>query len=210
MFRGRMPSSVPFVLETRAIPGHAGVSLEALRGGAPVSRQAFYEALRDEAPLRAKLSEVLLGLGMSALAWETAPLSRSNAARAMVQLVLPHPALARTEADPSSFADHLASGAGTEGVRWFENFGRDARLVVPCEPRRGARFAHLASFLAHASHAQTDALWQLVGHLACEHLARTDAPVWVSTAGMAVPWLHVRLDLRPKYYRTESLRSPGA
>lgn len=205
-----MPASVPFALEPRALPGHPGFSLEARRGAEPLSRQAFYEALRDEASLRAKLSEALLGLGMSALAWETAPLSRINAARAMVQLALPHPALARTEADPSSFADHLASGAGTEGVRWFENFGKDARLVVPCEPRRGARFAHLASFLEHASAAQRDALWQLVGRLACEHLARTDAPVWVSTAGMAVPWLHVRLDLRPKYYRTEALRSPSA
>jgi hypothetical protein len=26
------------------------------------------------------------------------------------------------------------------------------------------------------------------------------APVWVSTAGMGVSWLHVRLDNRPKYY----------
>jgi hypothetical protein len=205
-----MPPSAPVVLESRSIPGHQGVSLEALRGAAPVSRQAFFEALRDEAPLRRTLGDMILGLGMTATAWETAPLSRANAARAMVQLVLPHPALARTEANPSSFADHLASGAGTEGVRWFENFGKDARLVVPCEPRRGARFAHLVSFLEQASASQKDALWQLVGHLACEHLARTDAPVWVSTAGMAVPWLHVRLDLRPKYYRTAALRSPTA
>ena len=205
-----MPPSAPFVLETRAIPGHAGVSLEALRAGAPLSRQAFFEALRDETALRTTLTDVLVGLGMSAVAWECAPLSRANGARAMTQLVLPHPALARTEADPSPFADHLAGGSGTEGVRWFENFGKDARLVVPCEPRRGARFAHLVSFLEHASASQRDALWQLVGRLACEHLARTDAPVWVSTAGMAVPWLHVRLDLRPKYYRSDALRSATA
>ena len=25
-------------------------------------------------------------------------------------------------------------------------------------------------------------------------------PIWLSTAGMGVPWLHVRLDSRPKYY----------
>ena len=26
-------------------------------------------------------------------------------------------------------------------------------------------------------------------------------PVWLSTAGLGVGWLHVRLDDRPKYYR---------
>ncbi len=28
----------------------------------------------------------------------------------------------------------------------------------------------------------------------------SDKPVWLSTAGGGVPWLHVRLDNRPKYY----------
>lgn len=199
-----------FVLEPRPLPGHTGLSLEASRGGVPLTRRGFFEALRDEPALRERLGAALLDLGMPAVAWETAPLSSETASRPMVQLVLPHPALARTEPDPSPFAEHLAPGAGTEGVRWFENFGKDARLVVPCEPRRGARFAHLVAFLQHASAAQKDALWQLVGHLACEHLARTEAPLWVSTAGMAVPWLHVRLDLRPKYYRSEALRSSSA
>jgi hypothetical protein len=25
-------------------------------------------------------------------------------------------------------------------------------------------------------------------------------PIWLSTAGMGVAWLHIRLDERPKYY----------
>ena len=27
-----------------------------------------------------------------------------------------------------------------------------------------------------------------------------DRPVWLSTAGMGIAWLHIRLDDRPKYY----------
>ncbi len=27
-----------------------------------------------------------------------------------------------------------------------------------------------------------------------------EAPMWLSTAGAGVPWLHVRLEDRPKYY----------
>jgi uncharacterized protein DUF6940 len=30
---------------------------------------------------------------------------------------------------------------------------------------------------------------------------------WVSTAGMGVPWLHVRLDTRPTYYRHAAYRA---
>jgi hypothetical protein len=30
--------------------------------------------------------------------------------------------------------------------------------------------------------------------------------IWVSTAGLGVIWLHMRLDSRPKYYRTNSYK----
>lgn len=33
-------------------------------------------------------------------------------------------------------------------------------------------------------------------------------PVWLSTAGMGVSWLHVRLDARPKYYGFAAYREP--
>ena len=33
-------------------------------------------------------------------------------------------------------------------------------------------------------------------------------PVWLSTAGAGVPWLHVRLDDRPKYYGFGPYRQP--
>ena len=34
-----------------------------------------------------------------------------------------------------------------------------------------------------------------------DQIEKTESPVWVSTAGMGVSWLHVRFDSRPKYYR---------
>jgi len=199
-----------FSLVSRELSGHPGFSLEALHGSERLGRLAFYEALRDEAELRTALTAAMLAANIPALAWETAPLSRAGSHRPMEQLLLPHPALARAEADPQPFAEHIAGGAGTAGVGGFGTFGADARLLVPCAPKPGVRFAHLVTFLASAHPSQRDALWQLVGRLACEHVARSEAPLWVSTAGMAVSWVHVRLDLRPKYYRTDALRSPDA
>lgn len=31
-------------------------------------------------------------------------------------------------------------------------------------------------------------------------------PVWLNTAGGGVPWLHIRLDDQPKYYRYQAYR----
>jgi hypothetical protein len=35
------------------------------------------------------------------------------------------------------------------------------------------------------------------------------SPLWLSTAGMGVSWLHLRLDSRPKYYRHRSYAIAG-
>lgn len=55
------------------------------------------------------------------------------------------------------------------------------------------------SFLHYGSPTQVDALWRSVGAAMINLLY--DAPTWLSTAGMGVSWLHIRLDERPKYYR---------
>jgi hypothetical protein len=49
-----------------------------------------------------------------------------------------------------------------------------------------------------APESQKHALWALVGKMMEQRMG--SSPVWLSTAGAGVPWLHVRLDERPKYY----------
>jgi len=59
-------------------------------------------------------------------------------------------------------------------------------------------YENIAAFVREAPEAQTHFLWRLVGNLMERRLG--PSPVWLSTAGAGVPWLHVRLDQRPKYY----------
>jgi hypothetical protein len=42
------------------------------------------------------------------------------------------------------------------------------------------------------------ALWQCVAETALARLSA--APLWISTAGGGVAWLHVRVEGAPKYY----------
>ena len=106
------------------------------------------------------------------------------------------PGLARASADPSAFEPHF--GNAEDDIADFANLGGDAHLVVPV-PEAAEGYASLAAFTHHAPLEQQHALWRRVGH--AWSAAIEARPVWLNTAGMGVPWLHVRLDASPKYYR---------
>ena len=129
-------------------------------------------------------------------------------------------------ADASDFAEHLEGAcARNERCAAFPNLGRDSMLVAPCDesgppqpqPRAHgtlyeranpstvveSAYGHVAAFARHAPQAQAAAFWAKVGATYESLVAQKgDRPVWLSTEGSGVPWLHVRLDARPKYYHT--------
>jgi hypothetical protein len=41
-------------------------------------------------------------------------------------------------------------------------------------------------------------LWRATAETLLDRIS--DTPTWLSTAGLGVIWLHLRLDSRPKYY----------
>jgi hypothetical protein len=104
--------------------------------------------------------------------------------------------------DPEAFAAHFPKGV--DGIVTFPNLGADAILVVPCPLAKSSAYGHLAAFVRHAPDAQRHALWQAVAAAMAQRIG--DRPVWLSTAGAGVSWLHVRLDDRPKYYGFEPYR----
>src|SRR5262249_13567392 len=111
-------------------------------------------------------------------------------------VILDSPGLARSP-DKNAFSEHFGSEV-EGGVVEFPNLGKDAIMVVPCPIAVPSAYGHLAAFVRQAPEAQQHALWQLVGSAMQRRLSTK--PVWLSTAGAGVSWLHVRLDDRPKYY----------
>jgi hypothetical protein len=120
---------------------------------------------------------------------------------------LDSPGLAR-KPDREAFAGYFGRAAAEESVVSFPNLGKDAILVVPCPRGPVSAYGHLAAFVRTAPEPQKHALWELVGRVMQQHLGT--APVWLSTAGAGVPWLHVRLDDQPKYYGYAPYRDPSA
>jgi len=144
---------------------------------------------------RSQFNSMLADSPYTAFRWETPPVNLAMLARPFEFVLLDSPDLAR-RADPDAFAEHF-DGAEAAVVA-FPNLGGDAILVVPRPLADPSAYGHLAAFVRNAPESQRQALWQSVGDSMTRRVGTK--PVWLSTAGAGVPWLHVRLDDCPKYY----------
>jgi hypothetical protein len=175
----------------------AGLRVRIDLDGSPVSFAEVLRRWRTDPEFRAFFLTLLGDASFAAFRWETPPLTAATAGRPFEFVLLDSPRLAR-QPDPRPFAAHLRGHAASHGVVAFANLGADAVLVVPCPVGPDSAYGHLAAFVRQAPEAQRHALWELVGEAMERRLG--DRPVWLSTAGAGVAWLHVRLDDRPKYY----------
>lgn len=177
--------------------GGCRVAME--RDGVPVSFGDVMAGWQRDSAFRAFFIEVLAQVPLEAFRWETPPVTRDTPDQPFEFVLLDAPELKRP-ADPADFVEHFRNAASGEVIE-FANLGGDALMVVPTPTEPGAACAHLAAFARGAPADQQHALWQRVGRALERRLG--ERPVWLSTAGAGVPWLHVRLDDRPKYYGYE-------
>jgi hypothetical protein len=152
--------------------------------------------LKSDAAFRSRFNDELASAPYAAFRWETPAATRSTLNRPFEFVLLDSPGLVR-RSEPEAFAEHFTP-APTGGVVTFANLGGDAILVVPTPLGPPPAYGHLAAFVREAPAPQRDALWRAVAEAMASRV--NSRPVWLSTAGAGVAWLHVRLDDRPKYY----------
>ena len=170
-------------------------------------RPAPYEAVlglwQDEEEFVSEFVNLLRRAPFAAYRWETPPVTKHTISQPFEFVIVDSPELC-IPADDSSFHNHL-EGAAVDSAVVFNNLRNDAVLVVPTRASTGQEYAHLAEFLHRATSQQVLAIWQAVGREVASRLS--SRPLWLSTAGGGVPWLHVRLDSYPKYYRHAPYRA---
>jgi hypothetical protein len=159
---------------------------------------------QTDAAFRALFNACLADAPFSAFRWETPAVATSTARQPFEFVLLDDPDLARRP-DADAFAAHFRD---SETVVEFGNLRGDAILIVPCPITGHSAYGHLAAFVREAPESQRDSLWRLVGEAMARRVGAK--PVWLSTAGAGVSWLHVRLDDRPKYYGHEPYRRKPA
>jgi len=171
-----------------------GMRLTFLLDARPATVADVLQAWQQDAAFRELFNFQLAAAPYTAFRWETPATTTATLSRPFECVLLDSPGLAR-RSDPDTFAEHF--GAARNGVATFANLGRDAIMVVP-SPGDASACGHLAAFVRLAPEPQRHALWQAVGGAMTQRVG--SKPVWLSTAGAGVAWLHVRLDDRPKYY----------
>lgn len=169
-----------------------------LRDGVRVSFGSVIDGWQVDQDVRSCMIEDLSTQPFPAYCWETPPLSQSSLEQPFEYVIVAQAGLQRFAADPEPFLGYFKASAAADDILTFPNLGGDATLVVP-RPRVDHRaYAHLGVFMREAPEAQRHSLFRAVGLAMRGRLSSNNT--WLSTAGLGVSWLHVRLDSRPKYY----------
>ena len=174
-----------------------------LENDAQLTYQKVIELWQNNRSFREFFISALADIPMEAYFWETPPISNSTVNRQFEFVAIDSPKLADIKPDPSDFQSYFDSA--TEEVTTFPNLSNDALLVVPCPVAKIPACTHIASFVRNAANFQQHSLWQTLGKAIAQSL--DEEPIWVSTSGLDVSWLHVRLDSRPKHYAYEPYKS---
>ncbi len=178
-----------------SLPDSSGLRLTVSRDAKLATFADIILGLREDASFRAAWNAALAAIHFTAFRWETPPSTTASRDHEFECVILNDPHLDRRP-DSTSFTEYFTSAA--TGIAVFPNLRKDATLIVPCPVASASAYGHLAAFVRHAPAHQQDALWKAVGDTWNQRLS--PVPVWLSTAGAGVPWLHVRFDSVPKYY----------
>lgn len=181
----------------RLLPDEPVVQGELWSGERRLNYLEVIDLWRTQAKFREIFSQRLADTEFGGFFWETPPVTTQTLAQPFEFVLVEGPMLAGLQPDPSPFANQFAQSR--EAVLTFSNLGGDATLVVPRPISSAVFYPHLANFLRGAPAGQIDEFWRAVGEAMKEKLSHK--PLWLSTAGLGVSWLHLRLDSRPKYYR---------
>ncbi len=141
-------------------------------------------------------NSILAKADFEAFFWENPPINSQNLSINYEFVLVESKSLAKVKADKQPFLSYFQKSK--ENVISFENLGKNALLIVPSPIGTTNEFPHIATFVRNAQLGQIRNFWNKVG-LELESRLNKNL-LWLSTSGLGVYWLHIRLDNRPKYY----------
>jgi hypothetical protein len=176
-----------------------------LFGGEPLSWSGVIDRWQNDRSFRQFFIALLVDAPFATYFWETPPVTRSVVSRQFEFVFVNGPQLVGIRSDQYAFANHFAAAKEGMSVIEFSSLGGDATLVVPCPGQPVSAYSQISEFSRNASDDQQHQLWGKVGTVLERQIGVE--PVWLSTSGLGVYWLHVRFDSTPKYYTHEPYRN---
>ncbi len=175
-----------------------------LRDGRPLSWSDVVDLWQNDPSFRCFFVSVLADAPFPAYFWETPPVTSATVNQEFAFVIVDSPQLAGVRTDQQAFANRFASAEPGASVIEFSNLGGDATLVVPCRRGPVSAYSQISAFARLAPDDQQHQLWTLVGATLERQLGAQ--PVWLSTSGLGVYWIHIRFDSAPKYYTHKPYR----
>jgi len=188
----------PWQTQRSEIESGRGETIALIANGQPLAFADVIAGWRNDTGFRDLFIAELAACPYSAFFWELPSLSVATLSNPFECVVVRSEALTDMRADPSDFVEYLMPSGGT--VVSFRNLGGDAVLVVPRQISGLDCYGHIAAFVREAPREQQHALFQILAD-ETENLLEGGSRFWISTSGLGVPWVHVRLDSYPKYYQ---------
>ena len=175
---------------------------ELTENGALLSYSRVLDLLAHSEQFRSYFTQLIAACPSGGFRWETPPVTTSTIARQFQFVIVDTPEFITRRVDEYAFQEHFVDDGVNQGVVTFKNIGGDASLIVP-SPHAETKvdtevYGHLGAFIRGAPEKQIDAFWRVVGIAVTKSLG--NSPIWLSSAGGGVAWLHMRLDSAPKYY----------
>lgn len=188
----------PFEIESSSQNTKFGISED----GDPVSNRNFLKLLRDSQEFREFYNGFLADSGYDAFFWENKPMTDDTLDDDYECNIINTDFLTGRSPDSQTFNQYFEEN---KNVVTFPNLANDAELIVPTPKKEDSCYTHIGSFVRKAGEDQIDDLWRITGNETLQSIG--SKPKWLSTSGLGVFWLHIRIDTIPKYYQTKEYKN---
>lgn len=106
------------------------------------------------------------------------------------------------------FLNHIKKSR-SKNVVSFYNLSKTSLLIIPYPKKdkdnKYKNYKTLKDFIDNSPKSQQIKLWKKVSSCIKKMLKKNNK-IWVSTHGLGIPYLHIRIDTNPKYYITNKFK----
>lgn len=113
---------------------------------------------------------------------------------------IPDPRLESLKQDYLTFESYIRKSKNRY-VTSFPNLKGDSLLIIPI-PRKKVSFVTIKEFIDNASIRHQKEFWKYTSQ-AIKKFIKGKEIIWISTHGIGIPYFHLRIDTKPKYYQTK-------
>lgn len=182
------------------------------KGEEPLTYNILAQDLESETEniLKGLISDILKDSQFKAFFWEFAPVVPIEAKDTAVSFAITQSKqLEKIEQNSRPFKKHISKARELDvDVAVFKSLGGDAELIIPAPSANDEMlgyYSHIAGFVRNGKETEIFSLFRVLGNKLNERFIdkekmRSAKPLWISTSGLGVYFLHLRLDSRPKYY----------